>query len=959
MYSLLEILDTYRVDLIAVQEINRTGKGTMELKKNKFSFYFSCQEKKHKLGCGFIVGPKLKSQVIDFKPINDRLCTIRLKARFFNISLICCHAPTEDKDDLVKEEFYDMLEKAYDNCPGHDVKMVVGDFNAQIGKEDIFGGTTGKFTIHQTTNENGHKLIQFAALKNLTVESTKFKHLNIHLGTWMHPNPELKSVSQIDHVLVDRRHGSSVMDVRSWRGANIDSDHFLVIARYRARISRQARSSNITPRKLNIDALKTPSVSEDFASKVSERLNEHSTLEESTVNEHWRHIKASLTAAAENSIGHKQPQPKNPWFDEECQLLSTEKNEARKKYIQSKTRASYRMYSQLRGELRRLIKKKKRAHEKKQFEELAALRDRNEVRKFYKKVTNITQGHKQRTIVCRSKQGELITEINSIRERWAEHFKEHLDGAIPPVNNAITFDPLPLTEAEDHPSLEEVREAISSLKNNKSTGTDNLPAEIFKHGGPILLEHMHSLICKIWIDERMPDEWRMCTITPVHKKGDKLECSNYRCIGLLNVAYKILSKIICNRMEPHMRNTIGNYQCGFRPGKSTIDQMFALRQIMEKTREFNRTTHHLFIDFKAAYDTIDRQKFFDAMAELNFPAKLINLSKMILACTLCAVKVENGLSSYFQTHKGFIQGDGISCSYFNIALEKIIRDAEIVTHGTIFNKCQQILGYADDIDIIGWTKEDVEKAFLNLEQNAQQMGLKVNETKTKYMLATKNDNIRRRATAYIKMGRYNFEAVENFIYLGGFFNTEGDGCSLEINRRIIMATRCFYGLQKLMRSKTLSKNSKLTLYKTLVIPVLMYGAETWTMTKKDENQLGVFERKILRMIVGPKYVNGIWRRKYNAELYEEYGERDIVEKIKIQRLRWLGHVARMDDSCTTKKVFDAKPQGPRSRGKPRLRWKDSVESDVKRMKLNRPWREVAQDRARWRRLLKLDLTPTG
>jgi hypothetical protein len=95
--------------------------------------------------------------------------------------------------------------------------------------------------------------------------------------------------------------------------------------------------------------------------------------------------------------------------------------------------------------------------------------------------------------------------------------------------------------------------------------------------------------------------------------------------------------------------------------------------------------------------------------------------------------------------------------------------------------------------------------------------------------------------------------VEQFFYLGGMMPAKSNGSSLETNRRIIVANRCFYGL-----NKSLPKIANLTLYKSLVIPVFMYGSETWTMSKADENQLHIFERKILRLILGPICVDAVW-----------------------------------------------------------------------------------------------------
>ena len=127
------------------------------------------------------------------------------------------------------------------------------------------------------------------------------------------------------------------------------------------------------------------------------------------------------------------------------------------------------------------------------------------------------------------------------------------------------------------PSQEEVQAAIQRLKNNKAPGADGLAAELFKTGGGVLARCMHQLICKIWLEECMPEDWSLSTICPILKKGDTTIRNNYRGISLLSIAYKVLSSVICERLKPHAEALIGPYQCGFRPGKSTTDQIFTLR----------------------------------------------------------------------------------------------------------------------------------------------------------------------------------------------------------------------------------------------------------------------------------------------------------------------------------------------------------------------------------------------
>ena len=109
--------------------------------------------------------------------------------------------------------------------------------------------------------------------------------------------------------------------------------------------------------------------------------------------------------------------------------------------------------------------------------------------------------------------------------------------------------------------------------------------------------------------------------------------------------------------------------------------------------------------------------------------------------------------------------------------------------------------------------------------------------------------------------------------------------------------------------------------KSLILRVLLYGAETSTLTSSDEQALGVFEMKILRKIYGPFCDRGEWRIRCNQELYDIYNDIDVVKRIKIQRLRWLGHVARMNSSNPVPKVFESEPGGGnRRQGRPRQRW---------------------------------------
>jgi hypothetical protein len=140
-----------------------------------------------------------------------------------------------------------------------------------------------------------------------------------------------------------------------------------------------------------------------------------------------------------------------------------------------------------------------------------------------------------------------------------------------------------------------------------------------------------------------------------------------------------------------------------------------------------------------------------------------------------------------------------------------------------------------------------------------------------------------------------------------------------------------------------SRATKIRLYKKLIRPVGTYGAETWTMTKKEEEGLFIFERKIFRRIFGPKYEDGERKSRTNREL-EELSKGGIIVKLKKrQRLSWLGHLKRMEEDKIPKKMFTQELEGTRRRGRPRKGWRGEVERGLQVLGVRR-WRELVIDR---------------
>ena len=148
-----EMLKT-QLQVIALQELRWKGAG--QINKSTYTLYYSCNpEKTGYLGTGFMFRNEIKKNILSFEPYNERLCKLRIKGKFNNLSIISVHAPTEEKAEEEKEKFYEDLQKIHNKIPKHDIVIIMGHLNAKIGKIDVYQQVVGKYTLHEITSSNG------------------------------------------------------------------------------------------------------------------------------------------------------------------------------------------------------------------------------------------------------------------------------------------------------------------------------------------------------------------------------------------------------------------------------------------------------------------------------------------------------------------------------------------------------------------------------------------------------------------------------------------------------------------------------------------------------------------------------------------------------------------------------------------------------------------------------------
>jgi exonuclease III len=169
---------------------------------------------------------KIHHNVIRFELYNECLCKLRIKGKYNNITLINVYAATEDHTEQTKEQFYDNLQHFLDKTPKSDTVIILGDVNVQLGKDILYNEVTGQHTLHEETNRNGEFLCEFANANDMVVMSTNFQQKRIHKITWL--SPDQNTASQIYHIIVNANKKGVIENVKSMRGPNMDSNHFLV-----------------------------------------------------------------------------------------------------------------------------------------------------------------------------------------------------------------------------------------------------------------------------------------------------------------------------------------------------------------------------------------------------------------------------------------------------------------------------------------------------------------------------------------------------------------------------------------------------------------------------------------------------------------------------------------------------------------------------------------------------------
>ena len=377
-----------------------------------------------------------------------------------------------------------------------------------------------------------------------------------------------------------------------------------------------------------------------------------------------------------------------------------------------------------------------------------------------------------------------------------------------------------------------MKKAVVELKNNRAPGPENIPGELIKCGSEKLFKALTWCINKFLNGTPIPKEWKVAYISSIHKKGNKLDCSNYRGISVTSTLSRLYGRILRDLLEQEYQEQEEEEQSGFRAGRSCNDNIFCLKQLIEKKNGTNQETHLMFIDLHKAYDTVPVNRLFKVLQETNINHTLIRALKNLYEESSSQVKIGNRLSEKFFTNKGLRQGCCVSPTLFKIYVAKALRQWKRKCNGMgvdLGDVCLYTLQFADDQVIMASDKGDLEYMTRKLQEEYKRWGLEINTLKTKYLpIGAELSNI--------QLDNEEIESCKEYTYLGVIFDTTGKD-DKEIKKRITQAKRTIGCLNGVFWSTEIGKKRKFNIYETLVKSSLLYGAETWRITEANQRKL--------------------------------------------------------------------------------------------------------------------------
>ena len=508
--------------------------------------------------------------------------------------------------------------------------------------------------------------------------------------------------------------------------------------------------------------------------------------------------------------------------------------------------------------------------------------------------------------------GSLNGSIDKVKEKWNSEFGKIYAGPDKDFDiefyNSCLIDKMVYEESMKDPlyvenpalnqnfTLAEVEKMVLKRKNKKAMGVDRIPNEILKNKNVIQL--LHKLFNNCFSSNMVPGKWLQAIVFPILKntKSDARIPLNYRGISLLSTISKCYTSLLNFRLQNYLEDEsmLVDEQNGFRKGRSCQDHIFTLSSMVRNRNRINLSTYAAFIDFKKAFDYVNRDLLMYKLLKCNVDGHMYQAIKALYQNTTACMQINEHFTSWFPTSCGVRQGDNLSPTLFNLFLNDLALELKSMNCGLKFNgEDLCILLYADDIILLSDSEEHLQLLLNHVDNWCKKWQLVINSDKSK-MMHFRKKAVDRTVTDF-KLGNDVLETVDSYKYLGVVIDEFLD-FSKTVDSLAVGGGRALGAINAKFKSlKNMGINTYSKLFDNCVIPVLHYSAGVWGL--QSYNGLQNVQNRAMRFFLGT--------HKFTPTLgmFGDLGWYPLVMYRKIEAIRLWNRLIKLPEDRLTKRVF--------------------------------------------------------
>ena len=858
--SIKNIIGIKNPDIIIFTETHLVGKATLKIEGYGQTITRNRKEK----GGGLLLTIKnetdIEAIILNIDEKHEMMWVkLKVKEQSYIVCVAYGYAAESRVDDETIDDWYFMMEKGISKYQDEKV-VIIGDLNAHIGNDEM-GITENNSDI----NQNGRKLRSLVERRNLYIinGTTKCE------GTWTREDPS-GSKSILDYVIANEN------SIDNLENMVIDEEHEFKISRFQ----KTKRGSTEKPSdhntiffELHGRKSKTTAKSKQWNFKNEESMKKyHEDTENIIMKETWeeggdinlkykkweKQVKSTMyknihRVTIKNKISNdtiKKEMGMKREINKEIKEL--QRGNKPKRIIEELKQESINIVDKINEEIEKEKSSKLKARLEKYIYDKNSMR--NDIWKIRKKCLQKTD----QKMAIKGKDGEMLSTKDEIHKEYENYFKrvltnrkikEEYEAYEAEINKQIEI--CKSIKKHDQEKInnpiteQEVRKVIKSLKAGKSPGQDELGNEIFMNAGSNLIKNLVKMFNYFWKSETIPEELMKITIKTIYKgKGDTSDLNNQRGLFLSSCVLKIYEKVILNRITPKLENGVfTEFQGGGRPNRSTRDQLFILRSIIEHKIYSKEKLVLQFMDLSKAFDKMVLRNILNNLWNANIRGKIWRIIYEINKYARLTISTPFGKTNEITCQEILKQGSVLASTLAAMHVDSVHNHFDLENLGIYYGdvKIENLL-FQDDIVRLEGEEDHLNKANIVFEifQNINKMEFHPIKTKVMIVNSTQDDEI--------KLAKDKLEKVNKMKYLGDIITNNGkiDELIAERKNSISGITAELVTILAQIDSD-LKITSILQYIQGIIIPKMLVNSETWNnISQKNLEEMERIQMKAIK-----------------------------------------------------------------------------------------------------------------